>query len=328
MNKTLKFTVAILMSLVVIACYSHVKASAATNVKVETGSMTPQNTKQDKVFVFDKTGKQTQAKTISKASAKKLVNAIKGKQSYSENGIQIQGNKAYSTQKPIKGNNFKVKKVEVYLALVEFYEIFDVPAKTITTKTTLVAFKGKKPLSIATYNDLQKANSQKGTYYTAMKHEKTFKGAQVKIGSSSKKTYHVTETHFYKTRHGAVATWGLAPQTTAGVTAPLLLNKKLAQYPKQILVIGKHEIKLPMIASTKWKELPASKRVKRSDKAIKDLKKHYEKKYNNGKPINWKGYEIHHVRPLQFGGNNDLSNLYPLDYTIHRSQMTPWFRAY
>ena len=41
----------------------------------------------------------------------------------------------------------------------------------------------------------------------------------------------------------------------------------------------------------------------------------------------WDDYDIHHVRPLQYGGGNDFDNLTPLPRAVHRV-VTDWWRAY
>lgn len=39
------------------------------------------------------------------------------------------------------------------------------------------------------------------------------------------------------------------------------------------------------------------------------------------------GIDVHHVRPLQYGGSNNMSNLIHIDHNFHQ-QITGWFRGY
>lgn len=44
--------------------------------------------------------------------------------------------------------------------------------------------------------------------------------------------------------------------------------------------------------------------------------------------LNWNDYEIHHIRPCEWGGNKDYSNLIPLPYSFHRGTVSPWWVNY
>ena len=50
------------------------------------------------------------------------------------------------------------------------------------------------------------------------------------------------------------------------------------------------------------------------------------KKYPNAK-INWKEYEIHHMRPLKYGGTNALSNGIALKKNVH-AKFNAWWSNY
>ncbi|WP_409978469.1 HNH endonuclease signature motif containing protein [Anoxybacteroides rupiense] len=39
-------------------------------------------------------------------------------------------------------------------------------------------------------------------------------------------------------------------------------------------------------------------------------------------------YEVHHIRPREYGGNNDYSNLIPLPSSFHRKVVNPWWTNY
>ena len=42
----------------------------------------------------------------------------------------------------------------------------------------------------------------------------------------------------------------------------------------------------------------------------------------------WKLYEIHHIKPREFGGSADFENMVPLLTNIHRKYVTPWWNSY
>ena len=39
-------------------------------------------------------------------------------------------------------------------------------------------------------------------------------------------------------------------------------------------------------------------------------------------------YEIHHIKPREFGGSADFENMVPLLKDVHRKIVTPWWNAY
>ena len=42
----------------------------------------------------------------------------------------------------------------------------------------------------------------------------------------------------------------------------------------------------------------------------------------------WENYEIHHIKPREFGGNASFENLIPLPIKVHRGIVTPWWNNY
>ena len=42
----------------------------------------------------------------------------------------------------------------------------------------------------------------------------------------------------------------------------------------------------------------------------------------------WDLYEIHHIKPREFGGSSDFENMVPLLKDIHRKDVTPWWNSY
>lgn len=45
-------------------------------------------------------------------------------------------------------------------------------------------------------------------------------------------------------------------------------------------------------------------------------------------PGGWNNYDIHHVRPREFGGDNSFENLIPVPRSLHNQRITPWWNNY
>ncbi|WP_157890125.1 S8 family serine peptidase [Paenibacillus sp. DMB5] len=79
---------------------------------------------------------------------------------------------------------------------------------------------------------------------------------------------------------------------------------------------------------TDWVKLPESQRTPRDPELRQKFIAWYVVKY--GRPnFDWADYDIHHIRPLAFGGTNDFSNLIAIPRTPeHQKYVTPWFANY
>lgn len=42
----------------------------------------------------------------------------------------------------------------------------------------------------------------------------------------------------------------------------------------------------------------------------------------------WDLYEIHHIKPREFGGSSEFENMIPLLKDVHRKVVTPWWNGY
>ncbi len=42
----------------------------------------------------------------------------------------------------------------------------------------------------------------------------------------------------------------------------------------------------------------------------------------------WDKYDIHHIRPREYGGTNDFGNLVPVRRDIHQQLLNPWWQGY
>jgi len=42
----------------------------------------------------------------------------------------------------------------------------------------------------------------------------------------------------------------------------------------------------------------------------------------------WSGYDVHHIRPREYGGTNDFGNLVPVPRTVHQQEFNTWWQNY
>lgn len=102
-------------------------------------------------------------------------------------------------------------------------------------------------------------------------------------------------------------------------TYSILFNRKAIKYPNYTEVYSKKKL---------W-EPPTNLSVSQNNRAAnfrKDYINDFKKKYPNSN-INWRIYEIHHMRPLQYGGSNKISNGIALPSYQHKV-LTNWWRYY
>lgn len=106
-------------------------------------------------------------------------------------------------------------------------------------------------------------------------------------------------------------------------TNNLLFNKKANQYPEYtdsksgIYAVPPYYTYLKAEVKDTWTTYKRDK-----------YRQWYADTYYAGKvPWNWKDYNIHHIRPLQYGGLSDNGNLIPLTIEQH-NKFTTWWKSY
>ncbi|WP_236546237.1 HNH endonuclease signature motif containing protein [Anoxybacillus sp. PDR2] len=102
-----------------------------------------------------------------------------------------------------------------------------------------------------------------------------------------------------------------------------LLNKKGVIYPYYRDPRMRKVMKKP--SSTTWDRVPKEQRVKWSTSQRDKYLDWYIENYGF---IIKSFYEVHHIRPREYGGNNDYSNLIPLLSSFHRKVVNPWWTNY
>ncbi|HZU67411.1 MAG TPA: HNH endonuclease signature motif containing protein, partial [Ktedonobacteraceae bacterium] len=58
------------------------------------------------------------------------------------------------------------------------------------------------------------------------------------------------------------------------------------------------------------------------------IKEWIEQGYPDYGKEGWKMFDIHHIKPREWGGTNDFWNLVPIDRFWHNRVVTPWWDAY
>ncbi|KAA6447010.1 HNH endonuclease [Bacillus swezeyi] len=166
-----------------------------------------------------------------------------------------------------------------------------------------------------------------GTYGRVLEHTKEFKGAQIKAGSKSTKTYNVKSTKFWIARNVTTAAWtGYVPLTDTSEAGPQLANKIADFYPT---IYNEHSKKyMPIPTKANMKTVPEDKRTPwDSSKDRYAYIKKYINTYGNPK-WDWHDFDIHHVIPREYGGNNAFNNLYPLPRELHQQVVNSWWFRY
>ncbi|WP_111292570.1 HNH endonuclease signature motif containing protein [Bacillus safensis] len=116
---------------------------------------------------------------------------------------------------------------------------------------------------------------------------------------------------------------GSVPCTKNITTETYLVNKNVYQYPQ---IYNSHSGKsLPAPTKANMKRYKPEDRVKK-DKDIRNIR-WYIGKYSDPK-WDWSALDIHHVIPLEYGGDNKMGDLYALTRTLHQLQISPWWRGY
>ncbi|MFI8493159.1 HNH endonuclease [Peribacillus butanolivorans] len=187
---------------------------------------------------------------------------------------------------------------------------------------------GKKPSTIWTGSKLYAGTGLYGKYTQVIKYDTKWQGTDIKIGKKTSKTYNNKTTHFYQTRSRTTAGWtGSGTKTSDNVTEEVLVNKKTVAYPE---IYNSHN-KTTMWTPTKadMKVVPKDKRTKRDTNLKRKFRTWYKKQYGDpGWGATWPGLEAHHELPLEYGGTNSMSNVFPLTEDLHWNRVSPWWKAY
>lgn len=121
---------------------------------------------------------------------------------------------------------------------------------------------------------------------------------------------------------------GLPFSKHSAIGEPYLYNKKAALYPTWYDSHSGYSIFEP--ARADWAPVPVGSRVKWGSTERKAYVNWYKLTFGPP-PFNIDDgyqYEIHHIKPREYGGTNDPGNLIPLPYSYHRQVVNVWWNAY
>lgn len=103
----------------------------------------------------------------------------------------------------------------------------------------------------------------------------------------------------------------------------VLFNKKASKYPSYTCQLSNQLCVKPYYSN--FKVTPVEDREKWTTSDRNNYIKYFNETYNGGKaPWNWSDYQIHHIRPIKYGGKNTYSNLIPIPTTTHRLFNSWW----
>lgn len=198
----------------------------------------------------------------------------------------------------------------------------------------IVGLTGTPPQSMEVVNALYRYRDLSGNYPKITTLTTNWNAGQVWVGNSVTQNIANTLTYYYATYSSMYGIWadpngGL---TTAGDTmseSEILLNSLGQQYPswKNVDVHGFLNSTMPSTAQ--WATVPSSVTSALRNTFNNSVRANYKTYYDqNYGYVNWvPTIEIHHIRPLQFGGGNDYANLIPLHADIH-AKFSFWFQYY
>lgn len=175
-------------------------------------------------------------------------------------------------------------------------------------KKVLFVCHGNTPTSLTTNNDLKKTTNNVGT-----------------IGNPTSVSSPVTKTQFWKAHvEGYMTLYG--ERKNVNYDTYIFLHNKLGnRYPSYTDSRSKKSVTVP--ESAVWPVVAAANRDSWTTSQRTQYRTWYEKTYNNGNSMDWTDIQIHHIKPLKYGGKSVNSNLIPLPKATH-TQFTTWWAQY
>ncbi|REJ08915.1 hypothetical protein DY023_00150 [Microbacterium bovistercoris] len=116
-----------------------------------------------------------------------------------------------------------------------------------------------------------------------------------------------------------------AGRQVKGIREQLPVNGAARPYPEIIDPRSGTPIHFP---GAGLKKVPPSERVSWGGKErAAYIREWYDRGYDTPEG-GWSRYDIHHIQPREYGGNNDFRNLVPGPREIHQQQFNTWWREY
>lgn len=193
---------------------------------------------------------------------------------------------------------------------------------TIKMSYKIVAVSGTAPDSLTISQAAMYKTSRSGTPTAKTTLTATILKPNIKVGKTGEKSFTVNSSKFWYSTMNVIITQSGKAGTSFGQTKTFLSNSKATLYPYyKDPVSGK--VMTEPTTTTMSKTTPIDwTTTDRSD---------YIKKYSELYPKNgytWKDYDIHHIKPREYGGKNEFSNLIPIPRNFHVYTVNDWWRYY
>ncbi|MDN4620255.1 HNH endonuclease signature motif containing protein [Paenibacillus sp. PsM32] len=178
---------------------------------------------------------------------------------------------------------------------------------------------GSVPDKVSVDNYLFKSTSRNGTYTKASyKYNNAMKKGSTLVNSLRAETKYWKGNLIASIYDNGVKAGGINRDT--GI---ILYNNAALPYYKYVDTFsGKVNIEP---ASTTWQKV--SNPVTWDNDKRGAYISWYISTYGNPN-ITWGGYDIHHIKPREYGGSNANSNLMPVPRNLHNSLISPWWASY
>ncbi|WP_378107374.1 HNH endonuclease signature motif containing protein [Cohnella cellulosilytica] len=196
-------------------------------------------------------------------------------------------------------------------------------------KIKIIGITGTPPIGISGSISAYRSQTEYGSYSYLDTLTVNWTAGQIWVGNSVTKTLNLTSTYYYSFYYSYTSTWtGPYVDTASGSDLRLLVNKAGMEYPFHygVDVNGFLNVAAP---DTNYATVPSSTVTTLRNTFNNTVRDKYKTYYDtNYGYVNWSNaIEIHHIRPLQYGGTNDYSNLIPL-YADKHAQFTSWWTNY
>ncbi|CAH1200624.1 hypothetical protein PAECIP111893_01510 [Paenibacillus plantiphilus] len=193
---------------------------------------------------------------------------------------------------------------------------------SITMSYKIVAVSGVAPDTLTIAQTAMYKNSRLGIPSTKTTLTATILKPNIKVGKTGLKSFSVSSSKFWYSSMNVTITQGRNVGTFYGQTKTFLANSKATLYP---YYKDSTSGKVMTEPSTTTMSKTTSIKWEKADRAA------YIKKYSELYPKNgykWDDYDIHHIKPREYGGTNDFNNLIPVPRNFHVYTVNDWWRYY
>jgi hypothetical protein len=148
-------------------------------------------------------------------------------------------------------------------------------------------------------------------------------GVSVVVGAEQMKA--AAPAMLAKARGGGASTLRSGASAAAPKSSGSPVNKAGKPYPN---VTDPRTGKPMTFPEGPLERVPASQRVEWTNQDRgRFIKEWYDRGYQTPQG-GWSEYDIHHIRPREFGGTNDFDNLVPVLRDVHNTEVTPWWNGF